>query len=110
MHEQIYSDGIGAIVIANGVVRIDFVSLAINQQDASGNPKAEFQQRVVLSLEGFARSLPKIQEATQALVRLGVIQPQRGGEQPQQAQPLAPSAGPMASAPADVPAKKPPFP
>lgn len=108
MSEQIYSDGIGAIVIAGGVVRIDFVSLSVNQQDASGNPKLEFQQRVVLSLEAFARSLPKIHEATQALIRLGIIQPSRSETALAAATPAGTES--QASQSSDAAVKKPPFP
>ncbi|MBV9330233.1 MAG: hypothetical protein JOZ55_01635 [Alphaproteobacteria bacterium] len=74
MDQEIYSDGIGNIILAGGVVRIDFVSLSANAKDDSGNPTTELRQRVVLSIEGFARSLGKIQDAANAMIKAGLIQ------------------------------------
>jgi hypothetical protein len=104
MTDEIYSDGIGNIVVAGGVVRIDLMTLSATAKDANGNPAVEHKQRVIFSIEGFTRSLNKIQEATNALIKAGLIQQTKPGETSVVAtvDPKAAQAGPGE--------RKPPFP
>jgi len=71
--DQIYSDGIGSIVIIGGTVRIDFMILSPNEKETNGQPKVAHLQRIVMTHEGFAHSAEKIQEAAQALSKMGTV-------------------------------------
>jgi hypothetical protein len=67
---QIFSDGIGTISIIGGIVRIDFVVLSPTEKESNGQPKAIFQQQLVMGAEAFLRSTEKMQGAAQALVKI----------------------------------------
>lgn len=103
MTDEIYSDGIGNIILAGGVVRIDFVSLSPTAKDEAGKPATELRQRVVLSIEGFARSIGKIQDAANAMIKAGLIQ-RSPGEQEKTDTTEGPQAG------NDATTRSPPFP
>lgn len=70
MGEQIFSDGIGSIAITGGTVRVDLVTISPTDKDVNGQPKAVFQQRIVMTIDGFTHAAAKIQEAMQAIARL----------------------------------------
>ena len=74
MDEQIFSDGIGTIIVIGATVRLDFVALSPTERDANGQPKAVFRQRIVMGVDGFMRSASKVQEAVQALSKMGALQ------------------------------------
>jgi len=104
MDQQIFSDGIGQVTIIGGAVRLDFVTFSPTEKDAKGQPIAVFSHRVVMSLDGFMQSAVKLQEAAQAVSKLG--QRARGG----QTEPAA-AAIPAAPATEATPAaQKRPFP
>jgi len=107
MADEIFSDGIGNIVVAGGVVRLDLMTLSATAKDANGNPAVEHKQRVIFSIEGFTRSLNKIQEATNALIKAGLIQQNKTDETPAVATVDAKSAKPANGKPGE---RKPPFP
>jgi len=94
--EQLFSDGIGSISIVGGIVRIDFVVLSPTEKEASGQPKAIFQQQILMGAEAFLRSTEKMHGAAQALAKMATQQamPPKTAE-PQTAelerQPAAPS-------------------
>ena len=71
MGDQIFSDGIGTITVIGATVRVDFVALSPTEREANGQPKAVFCQRIVMGVDGFLRSASKVQEAVQALQRMG---------------------------------------
>ena len=74
MDEQIFSDGIGTITVIGATVRLDFVALSPTERDPNGQPKAVFKQRIVMGVDGFIRSASKVQEAVQALSKMGALQ------------------------------------
>jgi len=74
MSIQLFSDGVGGITIIGGVVRIDLVTLSPTEKDASGQPKAVFQQQIVMGAEAFLRSTEKMHGAAQALAKLATQQ------------------------------------
>ena len=74
MDEQIFSDGIGTITVIGATVRLDFVALSPTERDPNGQPKAVFKQRIVMGVDGFMRSASKVQEAAQALSKMGAQQ------------------------------------
>jgi hypothetical protein len=103
--EQIFSDGIGSITVIGGTVRIDFVTFSPNDKEANGQPKVVHLQQIVMVPEGFLRSSEKIQEAAQALSKLGVTAARPSGEP----RIVEPSAPPSASGqpPSATPPKRP---
>jgi len=68
MSDQIFADALGGILVTGGTVRLDFVAIAPAGGE-SGQAKLEFQQRVIMPVEGFLRAAAKMQEAVQALSR-----------------------------------------
>jgi hypothetical protein len=114
--EQIFSDGIGTISIAGGTVRLDLITFSPTEKDAGGQPKAVFQQRIVMTADAFVRSAEKVQEAAQVLAKLAAnARPSAGAKaeseslqaaEPIAAGPLQPPPQPAAVAPsANEPAK-----
>jgi hypothetical protein len=75
MEDQIFSDGIGAISIIGGTVRIDFVAISPTEKDAKGQPKVAFLQRIVMGTEGFIQAAEKMHGAKQALTKLSAAPP-----------------------------------
>ena len=76
MDDQIFSDGIGTISVIGATVRVDFVALSPTEREPNGQPKAVFRQRIVMGVDGFLRSAAKVQEAVQALQKMGAAAPQ----------------------------------
>ena len=74
MDDQIFSDGIGTITVIGATVRLDFVALSPTEREPNGQPKAVFKQRIVMGVDGFLRSAGKVQEAVQALSKMGAVQ------------------------------------
>jgi hypothetical protein len=69
--DHIFSDGLGSIAIIGGTVRLDFMVFSPTEKEANGQPKVVHQQRIVMGAEAFLHSTAKIQEAAQALSKLG---------------------------------------
>jgi len=103
MSGQIFSDGIGSIAIVGGVARIDLVVLSPTEREASGQPKAVFQQQIVMGVEAFLRSTEKMHGAAQALAKLASQQAAQATTEPRPAATVQP-------APVIEPATKHPFP
>jgi len=78
MDQQVFSDGIGQVSIIGGTARLDFVTFSPTEKDAKGQPIAVFNQRIVMSLDGFMQSAAKMQEAAQAVSKL--VQRAREGQ------------------------------
>lgn len=114
MGQQVFADGIGAISVLGGAVRLELYSFSPTEKEANGLPKAISQYEVVMTVSGFLRAAEKIHEAVDAIGKIGPTQ--AAGVQP-----LAPPAEPVRSVPSepvtvtasapvsDKPAK-PPFP
>ncbi|GAA0542322.1 hypothetical protein FHS83_000249 [Rhizomicrobium palustre] len=67
LDEQVFADGIAAISVIQGTVRIDFIAYSPTKSDASGQPLPEFRQRIIMSAEAFLATAEKFQEAAQRL-------------------------------------------
>ncbi|HEY0106459.1 MAG TPA: hypothetical protein VGB91_10275 [Rhizomicrobium sp.] len=102
MDDQIFADGIGAITIIGTTLRIDFVTLSPTERDASGQPKAMFRQRIIMSVEGFLRTGGKLQEAMQAVSKMTTRQPD--GSQTATIETIMPASAGAPSQPARDPA------
>jgi hypothetical protein len=72
---QRFVDGIGAIAVVGGTVRVDFVTLSPLERDAKGQAKPVFEHRMIMSLDGFMVAAGKIQEAVEHLKKAGVKMP-----------------------------------
>lgn len=109
MSEQIFADAIGPIVVVGGTVRIDFVTLVPDPNEAGGRPKPVFQDRLIMPTEAFLTAARRFTEAAEAIAKL-----ERAPAAPPNAErPAAPPVPPatVADTPAAaVPPRKPPFP
>lgn len=103
MDQQIFSDGIGQVVVIGGTVRLDFVAYSPTEKDANGQHVPVLCQRVIMSIEGFMNSAVKIQETAAAITKLA----QRARDS-QMSEPPAPAVAEAMSA--EPPATKRPFP
>ncbi|MBT4738914.1 MAG: hypothetical protein HN793_11925 [Rhodospirillaceae bacterium] len=46
MSDEIYTDGIGEITVTGSVVRVDLMTMAVNDKDEEGRLKPAFKQRL----------------------------------------------------------------
>lgn len=73
MHSELYADGISEITVTGSIVRIDLMSLSPTEKDAGNNPKPQFSQRIIMSVEAFANAVDLMQKALGGLVDAGAI-------------------------------------
>jgi hypothetical protein len=71
LDEQIFTDGLGAITVVGGTVRLDLVAYSPTEKDPRGQPLLVFRQRVVMGTEGFLLMSEKIREVASALAKAG---------------------------------------
>jgi hypothetical protein len=118
MENQIFCDGIGRISVIGGLVRLDLFTYSPSETDANGQPRPILSHRIVMGMEGFARSGEKVLDAMQQINRAQAGQPGAAPTAPQPAQPQAaprpappPQQQPQAQPqPQAVPAPPPPQP
>lgn len=70
---ELFSDGIGGIMVSGAIVRIDLVSLSATERDADNNPKPVFRQRIVMPAEAFANSVDLMLKALNGLIDAGAV-------------------------------------
>jgi hypothetical protein len=109
MDKQVFSDGIGQVSIIGGTARLDFVIFSPTEKDAKGQPVAVFNQRIVMSLDGFMQSAAKIQEAALAVSKL-VQRAREGQSADAAAAAVAAAPSPSVSPAAEAAPQKRPFP
>ncbi len=80
MAKEIYSEGIGEVAITGPVVRLDLLTLSLEERDDKGQPKLVLRKRVVMPIDGFLRSYAVLSQAMQELEKRGVV---RKVEQPE---------------------------
>jgi hypothetical protein len=104
MENQIFSDGIGQITVIGGMVRVDFVAYSASEKDAKGQYLPVFCQRVVMNPDSFLHATAKMQEAAQAIAKLG--------QRPRETSAAEPAPVPAASSAEAQPSSPPkrPFP
>ncbi len=73
MAREIYSEGIGEVVITGSVVRLDLLTLSLEERDDKGQPKLVLRKRVVMPIDGFLRSFAVLSQAMQELEKRGVV-------------------------------------
>jgi hypothetical protein len=94
MENQIFCDGIGRISVIGGVVRLDLFTYSPSETDANGQPRPILSHRIVMGMEGFARSAEKVLDAMQQINRAQGPQPAQPQAAPRPAQPPAPQPVP----------------
>jgi hypothetical protein len=102
MDKQVFSDGIGQIIVIGGAVRLDFIAYSATEKDAKGQPMPVFCQRIILSVDGFMRSAEKIQETARAIAKLA--------QRPSEGQPAEAAATAIATPASEAPPLKQLFP
>ncbi|CAK0777929.1 Single-stranded DNA-binding protein [Azospirillaceae bacterium] len=73
MSDEIFADGFVELSVTGQVVRMDLFSLSATEKDASGSPKLAFRQRVIMPIEGFARSFGMMEGVMRRLIQDGVV-------------------------------------
>ena len=68
--KELYSDGIGQISFAGGMVRFDLMTLEPN---GDNEPTPVFKERVVMSPDGFLKSFSTMEGLINRLVEAGVL-------------------------------------
>ena len=70
--KEIFADGIGQIHFVGGMVRFDYVTL---QPDPDGKeePKAVYNERIIMPPQGFLSAFNSMQELIDKLVDAGVL-------------------------------------
>jgi hypothetical protein len=73
MSHELYTDGIGEVAITGPVVRIDLLTLSLEDRDEKGQPKPVLCQRVVMPVEGLLRSYAVLTRVMRELEKRGVV-------------------------------------
>jgi hypothetical protein len=91
MTKELYSEGIGEVAVTGSVVRLDLLTLSLEERDEKGQPRLVLRQRVVMPIEGLMRSHAVLTQAMKELEKRGFV---RKVDTP------GPGAGPASKAPA----------
>lgn len=73
MSDEIFADAIGEITVTGSVVRVDLLTMAVNEKDEEGRLKPKFKQRVIFPIEGFAHATEAMVQLRQQLLDRGII-------------------------------------
>ena len=73
MSDQVFADEIGDIMVSGAVVRFDLMIHSTTEKEANGKPKLVVQQRVIMPIDAFLRSVNRMQSSVQDMVKKGVI-------------------------------------
>lgn len=71
MSKQLFADGLGSITIIGATVRLDFFSFSPTEKEPGGQPKGILEHRLVIPVGGFLHAAGKIQEAVEAIAKIG---------------------------------------
>jgi hypothetical protein len=80
--EQIFADGLGAIVVVGGTVRLDLVTLVPGEGDEASRPRPAVNHRLIMPVESFAAMAAKLKEVADAISSLPAGKPQAAAPQP----------------------------
>ena len=73
MSEEIFADAIGEITVTGSVVRVDLLTMAVNEKDEEGRLKPKFKQRIIFPIEGFAHAAEAMLQMRQQLLDRGIM-------------------------------------
>ena len=80
MSGDLYADGVMAIRLANGMIRLEFGVLSIHESDENGSPKVETAFRLAMTPKGFLKTFGKMEQMVQVLKESGVVIDTKGLE------------------------------
>lgn len=80
MSEEIFADAIGEITVTGSVVRVDLMTMAVNDRDEEGRLKPVFTQRVIFPIEGFAHATEAMLHMRNQLEERGILTRQDASE------------------------------
>jgi hypothetical protein len=73
LNQEVFADGISAVHVTGGLVRIDLMTVQPHLKSDNGQPVIEINKRVVMPLEGFVQSLTVQENIIKQLVDAGVL-------------------------------------
>jgi hypothetical protein len=73
MSEEVFADAIGEITVTGSVVRVDLLTMAVNEKDDKGRLKPTFKQRIIFPIEGFAHATEAMIQMRQQLFDRGIL-------------------------------------
>jgi hypothetical protein len=73
MIPETFTDGIGWIGLSEGMVRIEFVTLSPNAQNADRPPEPEIRHRIIMTPQAFLRSCVVQQRFIEKLQDAGLV-------------------------------------
>ena len=76
MNQEIFADGISAIHVTGGLVRIDLMTVQPHLKSDNGQPVLDVSQRLIMPLEGFVQSLAVQENIVKQLIEAGVLKQQ----------------------------------
>lgn len=73
MSQSIFSDGIGYIVMMNGMVRIQYVTASHSEKDGKVNSTLDPQCSVVMTPQAFLQSFRKMEDIIKKMTTAGIL-------------------------------------
>ncbi|OHC74390.1 MAG: hypothetical protein A3G18_09080 [Rhodospirillales bacterium RIFCSPLOWO2_12_FULL_58_28] len=73
MNADIFTDGAIHIAIVNGMIRMDYATISITEKDDDGNPAVIVNHRLVMTPQGFLKTLGNMETMAQKLIDVGII-------------------------------------
>lgn len=80
MVTDIFIDGAGEVMVHNGMVRINLVTLAATEKDAKGQPVREVRHRLLMSPQATTELHARLDAALRHLAEAGIITRKEAGE------------------------------
>lgn len=82
MSEETFADAIGEITVTGSVVRVDLLTMSIDDKDDQGRLKPKFKKRLIFPIEGFAHATEAMVQMRQQLFDRGILK-RTGDDTPQ---------------------------
>lgn len=73
MNADIFTDGAVNIAIVNGMIRMDYATLSVTEKDHVGNPAMLVNHRLVMTPQGFLKTLGNMEAMVQKLIEARII-------------------------------------
>ena len=73
MNTEIFADGISAVHVTGGLVRIDLMTVQPHLKSEDGQPVYDISKRIIMPLEGFVQSLSVQEDIVKQLISAGVL-------------------------------------
>ena len=73
MSDEIYADAIGEITVSGSMVRVDLLTMSVDEKDDHGRLKPKFKQRLIFPIEGFVHATEAMLQVRQQLLERGIL-------------------------------------